>query len=59
MFRFSSESSGKTKIGSLDLLDLFIRLEEVVDDVLTSALGELTGIGVVGMLTSDLVDTLV
>jgi hypothetical protein len=42
-FRFSSESSGKIETGSLDLLDDPTLLEEIVDDVLTSALGKLIG----------------
>ena len=41
-FRFSSGSSGKIKIGSQDLLDDPILLEEIVDDILTSVLGGLT-----------------
>ena len=70
-FRFSSESSGKIETGSLDLLDDPTLLEEIVDDVLTSALGKLigpileespeeletraNGIGAVGMLTSGVI----
>src|SRR5437763_6590152 len=37
-FRFSLGSSGKMEIGSLDLLDDPILLEEIEDDVLTSVL---------------------
>src|SRR6266496_2668577 len=58
-FRFSSRSSGKIEIGSQDLLDDPILLEEIVDDVLTSVLPGLVsleeldeGIGAVGTFTS-------
>ena len=43
-FHFSSESLGKIETGSLDLLDDPILLEEIVDNVLILALGELIGL---------------
>ena len=47
-FRFSSRSSGKIEIGSLDLLDLLIWLEEDADGTLTWDLA-----GVIPLVQND------